>query len=391
MCEDRSVVLRLLRAVRRDGQLGPGLVDLTAETARRLRAVAFQRGADHVEVPVAPDLAAAADLDQLLAAVSAATGVPAQVRDDATQRTWLTAAVAEDLGVCHPGPSLLVEEHRLEVVDDDGSSRWRAPGGVADLVPASADPLHPASIPALRAATRRLVADLAPGNDPRVTVTGAAARSLGVALTARRFGTDGPHARGLDTSVVALEALERELLSTSAAQRLLLPGVDPADVDEVTTTLVVLREIVAHLGAARLVVAPVTALDGMLVARTVTATATSARERAVAAHRTPGRSAPRPWPAPCTTPWPPATSSRTRTVRCSPTRPRCWPSTAATAAAPTTGGAATPCCATGSPGSARRSSRSWPVSSGSRPVGSPDRTCRSSAGSPPPGVGSCAC
>lgn len=283
--DDRSVVLRLERAIRRDGLLGAGSVQLTAETARRLQTAAFRTGAAHLDVTVAPGLARAADHDALCEAVRTATGAAVRARTEAEDRASLRVAVAEELGRARVGPLLRVEAHQLELTDASGQVRWRSGDGVADLLPAATDPLHPASVARLRAATRDAATAL-PTLGGEVVVTGGGAHPLAAALVARRFGPDGPHARGAVASAAALAALERELLGTSAAQRLLLPGVDPSVIDEVARTLLVLRELVDVAAIERVRFAPVGPLDGRLVAAVVDAPAGSARRRAIAGHAT---------------------------------------------------------------------------------------------------------
>lgn len=283
--DDRSVVLRLERAVRRDGILGAGSVHLTAETARRLQTAAFRLGVGRVDVTVVPALTRAGDHGDLCEAVRAATGAQVRTRGEDEDRAALRTAVAEDLGRLQVGPLLRVEPHRLELIDACGEVRWSCEDGVADLLPAATDPLHPASVSRLRTVTRAAATAL-PTIGGEVTITGVGAHPLATALVARRFGPGGPHPRGAVASAAALEALERELLGASAAQRLLLPGVDPAQIDEVARTLLVVRELVEVAAIERVRFAPVGPLDGLLLDALVDTSAGSARVRAIAGHAT---------------------------------------------------------------------------------------------------------
>src|SRR5690554_6761023 len=77
---DRRIVLRLRRAVDRDGVVGEGLRLLVLETVRRLQAECFRAGVARPDVVVAADLAGADDLGALLASLRRSATGPIVVR-----------------------------------------------------------------------------------------------------------------------------------------------------------------------------------------------------------------------------------------------------------------------------------------------------------------------
>jgi exopolyphosphatase/pppGpp-phosphohydrolase len=78
---DQRVVLGLQRAVRRDGALGEGLLQLAEETARRFRELCFREGADAMVVHVAAGLRDASDLAELRHRIGVAIGTEVAVLD----------------------------------------------------------------------------------------------------------------------------------------------------------------------------------------------------------------------------------------------------------------------------------------------------------------------
>lgn len=287
MLLDRSVVLGLVRTVRRDGALGPGLSQLVVESVRRLTAAGFHLGAERTLVTVAPGLEAAYDLDELLDTIGSVTGRQPARREETEDRALVVAAIAEGLGRDVPPTVLELDAHRLRL------SGFHVPGGgvlvergIRDLMPGTVDPLHPATLPRLRERAAEAVAELPVDDGAALALAGAAAALVGRAIVGRRFGPDGPPPRGLHVSDAALAALERELLGTSGTDRLLLPGVDPAEVDDLATTLIVVRAALARLDPAGVDLSAASAVDGLLTACLVVAAPGSARERAVAIRTT---------------------------------------------------------------------------------------------------------
>ncbi|MTV25174.1 hypothetical protein FTX61_07085 [Nitriliruptoraceae bacterium ZYF776] len=298
---ERTVVLGLERAVRRDGQLGAGLLQLTAETLRRLREVAFRSGARQLVATVGAVLERAADAEELHALAAEALGTPLRVLD--TQRTAQATVTAVRRRLGWTGPLAILEptDHhlRLTVQADPGAAVGPSAGclevhepaaGLRDLLPTgTVDPLHPAALGAFRHRLDAATEDLPrrPGGARWLVLAGPSAEVLGRAAAGRRFGDDPPHPDGLRLSAHALTELESELLRTSQTQRLLLPGVDPADVDLVAATLLAVRHVVERLEVDGVVVTTVGMLEGLLIQHLGLPPPQDLRDASIGAHGSP--------------------------------------------------------------------------------------------------------
>jgi exopolyphosphatase/pppGpp-phosphohydrolase len=266
---DRRVVLGLARTVRRDGELGAGLTRLLEETARRFAEAAFRAGGGCVVATVDHEVVAGVDGAALVERLRSALGVPVEVttseRDVAAART----AVARRLGPAAPPALVEVTNDRIRVGGDEGVHDL--PVGTRDLLPPCVDPLHPAAQQTLRARLEALldgspVPALAARADTRDAVLiGAPVVALARGAVGRRWGTPGPPADGVRLSAAVLADLERELLHSTGTRRLLLPGLDPAEVDEVAVTTTVVRHLVTHLGLDGIVVTAVDAVEGRVL------------------------------------------------------------------------------------------------------------------------------
>lgn len=284
---DRPVILGLTRTLRRDGAFGVGLRQLVVETVRRLSEAAFAAGADRTLVGIAPELHAAADLEELRDELAGHLGARPSLRHETEERDLLAAGVAEALGTADLPPLLDLGPRQLRLLGADVGRVAVVPCGVRDLVPSHVDPLHPAAVATLRDRARGAVGALPrPGGD-EVVLIGEAARLVGGALLARRYGERPPAVRGLRASAAALGALEDDLLATPTTQRLLLPAVDPAVVDDLAATLTVLRAASVHLEVARVTFVDVSPAEASVQACLVDAPPDTARARAVAAVATP--------------------------------------------------------------------------------------------------------
>jgi exopolyphosphatase/pppGpp-phosphohydrolase len=290
---DRRVVLGLARTVRRDGQLGAGLTRLLEETVRRSAEAAFRAGSGRIVASVDHEVVAGVDGAALLERLRAALGAPVEVASPSDEVAAARTAVAARLGPAAPSPLVEVTTDRIRVAGDEGAHSL--PVGTRDLLPRSVDPLHPAAQQTLRSRLDALligspVAAYAEGLDAREAVlVGPPVVALARAAVGRRWGTPGPPVDGVRLSLAVLADLERELLHTSGTRRLLLPGLDPAEVDEVAVTTTVVGHLAAHLGLDGVVVSAVDAVEGRILRALhggEVPCQVGPREAAVAAHAT---------------------------------------------------------------------------------------------------------
>jgi hypothetical protein len=191
---DQRVVLGLQRAVRRDGALGEGLLQLAEETARRLRERCFREGADVTVVHVAAGLRDASDLAELRHRIGVAIGAEVAVLDTVGESRALLRAVRHHTAA--PAPTVVVDlgEHELRIIGAPGVPAGppeivRLLSGTRDLLPPGAvDPYHPAVRGHLRARVAALLGALAPvpARAAWPTLTGRPGNAMARAITARR-------------------------------------------------------------------------------------------------------------------------------------------------------------------------------------------------------------
>jgi hypothetical protein len=220
-CQEREVVLGLGRAVRRDGRLGEGRVQLTIETLRRMRTSASRAGAERLSATLDEAVFAAADGPHLHRNAEAALRTPVEVISAVEGARVVMRASRHRLGLTWLPSLLELADHRIRVArpDPDGTVRVReVPAGVADLVPSGVvDPLHPAAYGSVRARLAELLAPLAdlapltpPGGPARwPVVVGAPAVALVSALSGRRR-VGGTPVDGFRLSADAVAALGRD-------------------------------------------------------------------------------------------------------------------------------------------------------------------------------------
>jgi exopolyphosphatase / guanosine-5'-triphosphate,3'-diphosphate pyrophosphatase len=271
---DQRVVLGLQRAVRRDGALGEGLLQLAEETARRLRERCFREGADVTVVHVAAGLRDASDLAELRHRIGVAIGAEVAVMDTVGESRALLRAVRHR--TAPPVPTVVVDlgEHELRIIGAPGVHTGppeivRLLSGTRDLLPTGAvDPYHPAVRGHLRARVAALLGELAPvpvrASWP--TLTGRPGNAMARAITTRRWGLGGPDHDGARLSVAELASFERELAGISQTERLLLPSVDPIDADLVGLAIVLVQAVIERLGAEGVVVSRAQVHDGLVLA-----------------------------------------------------------------------------------------------------------------------------
>jgi exopolyphosphatase/pppGpp-phosphohydrolase len=255
---EHRVVLRLERAVRRDGVVGRGRLELLGETLRRAREAVLRAGADDVTAVVAAALDRAGDLAALEAAVAATLDVPPVVRSRARE-----AELALLAG--HPGGlhgcvvDLGDDELRLFHGRDGALDR----GAVLDLgidvlrPPVGSDLGERWVAERIRREVTRCLGRLPPPGAGGRTVrwpvlVGSSARLLADVAGDRLDGG-------------TLAALAGSLVGTSPTGRLLLPAVDPARVDELALVVLALVAVVEALAAGGLAVTPRDAWDGELL------------------------------------------------------------------------------------------------------------------------------
>jgi exopolyphosphatase / guanosine-5'-triphosphate,3'-diphosphate pyrophosphatase len=269
---EHRVVLGLQRAVRRDGHLGEGLLQLVEETARRLREVGFRAGASVTVGCLAAGLAEAADLEELRRRTALALRGEVTVATPDEEARLLAAAVLRGTAVTLPSVLLDLGDHELRAI---GLGRDGVAGPVAatragtrDLLPVGAvDPYHPAVRGRLRWRLEELLAEL-PAPPQAVAwpvVTGRVVDALGRAIAIRRRSGGRLSVGGLRISRAELDAFERELTMAGQTQRMLLPAIDPAEVDLVALAVVLAEAIVDRLGAEGVVVSSGRTLDGWVL------------------------------------------------------------------------------------------------------------------------------
>jgi exopolyphosphatase/pppGpp-phosphohydrolase len=269
---EHRVVLGLQRAVRRDGHLGEGLLQLVEETARRLREVGFRAGADRTVGYVAAGLTDATDLEELRARTAAGIRGEVTVATTDEEARVLADAVLRATTVTLPSVLLDLGDHELRAI---GLGRDGRPGPVAvtragarDLLPTGAvDPYHPAVRGRLRWRLEDLLAELPtqPETVAWPVVTGRVVEALGRAVEVRRRPGTPRSDAGLRLPRGELDAFERELTMAGQTHRMLLPAIDPAEVDVVAIAVVLTTAVVDHLGAEGVVVSSGRALDGWVL------------------------------------------------------------------------------------------------------------------------------
>jgi exopolyphosphatase / guanosine-5'-triphosphate,3'-diphosphate pyrophosphatase len=273
---DHRVVLGLQRAVRRDGCIGEGLLQLVEETARRLRELAFRAGADTMAGYLAAGLCEATDVDELRLRTARALGCDVRAVGFVDEAAALVEAIRRSTAPDLPTLVIDLGDHELRAVpvaaDGAVGEVARTCGGTRDLLPAGAvDPFHPAVRHRLRARLVELLADLAPapidGADGATwpVVTGPVADALARAAVARRWGRGGPVHDGTRLSRVELVAFETELASSSQTQRMLLPAIDPVEVDLAGLAVVLVEAVVDRLDAPGVVVSGSRAHEGVVL------------------------------------------------------------------------------------------------------------------------------
>ncbi len=176
------VVLGLYLTARRDGIIGEGRLQLTEETVRRPREALFPFGVDRTVGNVDAGLAAAADVDDLVARCTRALGSPVHLRDAAEQARMLVVATAQSL--MRPGIGSVVEllHHQVRW---SGEVRCRVVHGcvrlgVDDLIGSDGDP------PTSRGMTSRYWSTIWIDGRPPAGCSSRARRHDGLAL--RAFG-----------------------------------------------------------------------------------------------------------------------------------------------------------------------------------------------------------
>jgi exopolyphosphatase/pppGpp-phosphohydrolase len=146
---EHRVVLGLQRAVRRDGWVGEGTLQLVEETARRLREVGFRAGADVTMGYVAAGLAEAGDVEELRRRTATALGAEVVVTALPDEARALVEAIRRSTAPSVPTLVVDLGDHELRVISvaQDGTAGRivRTGAGTRDLLPAGAvDPFHPA-------------------------------------------------------------------------------------------------------------------------------------------------------------------------------------------------------------------------------------------------------
>lgn len=274
----RTTITRLGAGVDATGQLDAGALARTLEAIRGYREVWETAGVEpaHVRIVATSAVRDAANRDDYLAAVRAATGVDPEV-----------ASGDEEARLSFVGASGRVEVAGPLLVIDVG-------GGSTELVVGSADgrvdAAHSMQVGSVRLTERHLRHDPPTASevaDARRTVeaaldgaaddlgprgVGAAATVVGVAGTAATLGAlsagaDGPDApavHGQRIPVGDLDDWSRRLLSMPTAERAALDAVPEGRADVIAAGVLVLAHAVARAGVTELVVSLADNLDGLV-------------------------------------------------------------------------------------------------------------------------------
>lgn len=262
------LALPLERTVRRTGRLGPGLLDLVQVTVDRVAATLFRQQVQQTVVVMSSGLASAADLEDLQRRVAEALPARPRLRTAREEAALLAAATRRRLpGGDRPGILDFGDARLLLIPPCGAGGAAELPVGRQDLLaPGITDPRADSARPAIRDrlsdALRRVPGAAAAD---RLVVVGAAGAALRRFVACRRWGQVVPAHDHLTVPVAELRGLEHELLQAGELGRLLLPAVDPADVDELSLVVTVALGVAQHTGARMLTVCGVDTLDGELV------------------------------------------------------------------------------------------------------------------------------
>lgn len=268
---DHRVVLGLHRTIRRDGSIGQGRLELTETTVRRAHEALFRFGVDHTVGAIDADLRRAADHDDLQTRCTRALGRPVRLRDRDEQARLMVMAAGRSLARPATTTVLEIGDHQLRWsgVRDTRVVHGRVQLGVADLAEPGVDPLTATG----RDRTAQMVAWLlaepgvpallpgVPDGEPLV-VSGAAAAGIASAVLHRRWGPQRPHVEATHVTRADLEALRAEFTTRSLGERLLLPGIDPAETDHVAAAVALVIELTGRVGADGVIVTCVELFHG---------------------------------------------------------------------------------------------------------------------------------
>lgn len=271
-CDDREVQLGLGRAVRRDGRLGEGLIELTAETLRRLRDTARRVGADELGATLVDGIFGAVDGPELHRHAEDVLQVPVQVVDASDDVGATIHAARRRLGLAEvPGLVELTEERLRVAVPQLGGALCvvELPGGTSELVPQGrGDRLHPSTLGRIGGQIRELLVPLAT-QAPQPLLRGAGLRwplltgASGVALgqvTSGRHGADRGLIDGTRLSLARLTDLEHDLLAAYGARGRL--GDVPPAVEALVVSASVLRPVLERLGARGVLISSASPVEG---------------------------------------------------------------------------------------------------------------------------------
>ena len=260
---DHRVVLGLQRTVRRDGSIGQGRLELTETTVRRAGEALFRFGVDHTVGAIDADLHSAADIDDLQIRCTRALGTPVRLRDRDEQARLMVLAAGRSLVRPTVRSVLELGDHQIRWsgVLDPRVVHGRVQLGIADLVGPGLDPFDTAG----RNRTAQLVAWLLaepgvpallpgiPDGEP-LLVSGPAVAGIAAAALHRRWGPQRPDVEGTHVTRAELQLLRTEFLARSPGEPLLVPGVDPAETDQVAAAVALVLELTGRVGADGIVV-----------------------------------------------------------------------------------------------------------------------------------------
>lgn len=268
---DHRVVLGLQRTIRRDGAIGPGRLELTETTVRRAHEALFRFGVDHTVGAIDADLVTAVDHAELQTRCTRALGSPVRLRCRDEQARLMVMAAGRALARPTITSVLEIADHQLRWsgVLDTRVVHGRVQLGVADLTGPGLDPFTSTG----RDRTAQMVAWLlaepgvpallpgVPDGEPLV-VSGAAAAGIAAAVLHRRWGPQRPHVEAAHVTRADLDALRAEFTARSVGERLLVPGIDPAEADQVAAAVALALELTGRVGADGVIVTCVEPFHG---------------------------------------------------------------------------------------------------------------------------------
>jgi exopolyphosphatase / guanosine-5'-triphosphate,3'-diphosphate pyrophosphatase len=233
-------MLRLGDVVSKHGSIPPAAADQAIATVRRFRLLADAAGATELLAKATSAIRRASNGADLVDRIEEETGVPVDVISGHEEARLIFNAIRASV-VLDPAPAICFDlgGGSLEVmVGDARGMQWATsvPLGVARLTAelVHSDPLSKRDRRALR---DRIVEELAPAREvaeqfrPRLAVGSSGTLECLAQMVAARRDEDPSSLNQLTLTRQELEPLHKEIIGSSASERLRMPGLDARRVD----------------------------------------------------------------------------------------------------------------------------------------------------------------